>query len=331
MKVLITGGAGFIGSHLADRWLQDGASVEIIDDLSTGSLDNIVHLNDNPRFSCVLESVLDEGIVSELVKRCDIVYHLAAAVGVRLIVERPTRTIETNVHGTKIVLQAAAKWDKPIVVASTSEVYGKGNAVPFREDSDLVIGSTSITRWSYACSKALDEFLAMAYWYERRVPVTIVRMFNTVGPRQVGQYGMVLPTFVGQAVRGEPITVYGDGDQTRCFGYVGEVVECLARIGRHDNLAGEVINIGSDQEVTINELASMVKEATGSSSEIVHIPYEVAYGLGSEDMLRRVPSLEKVERLLGYRPRMPLHRIVDLVIRGICYGEHHAWPAAKSC
>jgi UDP-glucose 4-epimerase len=322
MRVLITGGAGFIGSHLAERWLQEGASVEIIDDLSTGSLDNVTHLKQNPKFSCVLESVFDAPVVSELVDRCDIVYHLAAAVGVRLIVENPTRTIETNVHGTEVILRAAAKKQKAVVIASTSEVYGKSVYAPFREDADMVMGPTTKLRWSYACSKALDEFLGLAYWQEKQVPVTIARLFNTVGPRQSAQYGMVLPTLVGQALRNEPITVHGSGEQTRCFGYVGEVVECLARMGMRRKLAGEVINIGNDQEVCMNQLAAMIKQTTESSSEIVHIPYDVAYSAGFEDMSRRVPCLEKAERLLGFRPRMPLDKIIQLVAKDIRTRNH---------
>jgi len=328
MRVLITGGAGFIGSHLAERWLKEGASVEIIDDLSTGSLDNVAHLKHNPKFSCVLESIFDDQVVSELVDRCDMVYHLAAAVGVRLIVEKPTHTIETNVHGTEVILRAAAKKKKPLVMASTSEVYGKSVFAPFREDTDIVIGPTTKSRWSYACSKALDEFLGLAYWQEKQVPVTIARLFNTVGPRQTGQYGMVIPTFVGQALRGAPITVHGSGEQTRCFSYVGEVVECLVRIGTRGNLAGEVINIGSDQEVCMNQVAALVKGITRSSSDIVRIPYDVAYSPGFEDMPRRVPCLEKVERLLGFRPHMSLDRIIGMVAADLRQRNRESWQTA---
>jgi UDP-glucose 4-epimerase len=317
MRILITGGAGFIGSHLAERWLKEGASVEIIDDLSTGSLDNVAHLKQNLKFSCALESIFDAPLVSELVDRCDMVYHLAAAVGVRLIVDEPIRSIETNVHGTEVILRAAANKKKPVVMASTSEIYGKSVCTPFREDTDIVMGPTTKIRWSYACSKALDEFLGLAYWREKQVPVTIARLFNTVGPRQTGRYGMVIPKLVGQALRGEPITVYGSGEQTRCFAYVGEVVECLVRIGTLGTLAGEVINIGNDQEVCMNQVATLVKGITRSSSEIVHIPYDVAYSPGFEDMPRRVPCLEKADRLLGFRPRMPLDRIISIVAAGL--------------
>jgi len=327
MRVLITGGAGFIGSHLAERWVKEGASVEIIDDLSTGSLDNVAHLKQNPKFSCVLESIFDAQVVAELVDRCDIIYHLAAAVGVRLIVEEPTRTIETNVHGTEVILRAAAKKKKPLVIASTSEIYGKSLNTPFREDSDMVMGPTIKIRWSYACSKALDEFLGLAYWQEKQLPVTIARLFNTVGPRQTGQYGMVIPTFIGQALRGNPIMVHGSGEQTRCFAYVGEVVECLVRMATRDNLAGEVINIGNDQEVSMNQVATLVKKITGSSSEIAHIPYDEAYGPGFEDMPRRVPCLEKVERLLGFRPRMPLDQIISMVTADLRQNRESWQPA----
>jgi UDP-glucose 4-epimerase len=287
--------------------------VSIIDDLSTGSIENVIPLKSNPRFSYCIDTVFNAPVVAELVDAADFVVHLAAAVGVRLIVESPVRTIETNVHGTEVVLRAAAKKKKPIVIASTSEVYGKSNDIPFREDADLVLGSTKKGRWSYACSKALDEFLGLAYWNEKKVPVTIARFFNTVGPRQSGRYGMVLPNFVRQALLNEPLTVYGTGDQRRCFGYVGDVVEALIRIIQSPHLGGEVLNIGNDKEITIRALAEMVIRATNSSSEIQYVPYEAAYGPGFEDMLRRVPSIEKLERLIGYRPHTGIEVIVNMI------------------
>ncbi|MGB7759802.1 MAG: NAD-dependent epimerase/dehydratase family protein [Bryobacteraceae bacterium] len=313
MHVLITGGAGFIGSHLAERCLNDGWRVSVIDDLSTGSFDNIAHLKGAPGFDYALESVFNRPVVAELVDSCDLVFHLAAAVGVRLIVESPVRTIETNVGGTEIVLSVAAKKRKQVVVASTSEVYGKSTALPFHEDADLVLGPTTKGRWSYAASKALDEFLAIAYWNEKRVPTTVVRLFNTVGPRQSARYGMVLPTFIRQALAGKPITVFGTGEQQRCFGYVGDVVEALMRIACAPGVAGEVINIGNDREITINALAQLVKDITGSDSEIVHVRYEEAYGPGFEDMFRRLPSVDKLHRLVGFRPQTPVDRIVELL------------------
>lgn len=315
MKVLITGGAGFIGSHLAERCLRENWSVSIIDDLSTGSFENIAHLKQSSRsFSYTIDTVFNPAVIAELVDCCDFVFHLAAAVGVRFIVESPVRTIKTNVGGTEVVLDAVAKKKKPIIIASTSEVYGKSTALPFREDADLVLGSTMKDRWSYACSKALDEFLAIAYWREKRVPVTIVRLFNTVGPRQTGRYGMVLPTFVGQALMDEPITVYGSGEQTRCFGYVGDVVEALVRLARTPHIAGEIVNIGNDREISIRALAELVKEKTCSRSPIESVSYDEAYGPGFEDMERRVPCLEKLERLIAYRPRTPIETIAQFVI-----------------
>jgi UDP-glucose 4-epimerase len=313
MRILITGGAGFIGSHLAERCLSDGWKVSIIDDLSTGSFENIAALKPSPHFSYTIDTVFNVPLVSELVDSADIVIHLAAAVGVRLIVDSPVRTIETNVHGTEVVLRAAAKKNKRVILASTSEVYGKSTEFPFRESASLVLGATTHSRWSYACSKALDEFLGLAYWREKRMPVTIVRLFNTVGPRQTDQYGMVLPTLVKQAATGKPLTVYGSGDQRRCFAYVGDVVEALMRIVRSNQVAGEVINIGNDDEISISALAHLVRRITESDSEIQYVPYDVAYGPGFEDMARRVPCLEKLERLIGYRPRTSIETIVKLV------------------
>lgn len=313
MKVLLTGGAGFIGSHLAERCLNEGWSVSVLDDLSTGSFENIIHLRGRSGFSYTIDSVFNEPLVAELVDCCDLVFHLAAAVGVRLIVDNPVRTIETNVRGTDVVLRATAKKRKRIVIASTSEVYGKSNKLPFSEDDDLVTGSTKQHRWSYACTKALDEFLALAYWMEKRVPATIVRFFNTVGPKQTSQYGMVLPTFVRQALAGEPITVFGDGTQSRCFGYVGDVVEALVRLVQAPGVEGEVFNIGNDREISITALAQLVKKRTGSNSEIVYVPYDQAYGPGFEDMNRRVPSVRKLEQFTNYRPSTPLEAVIDSV------------------
>ena len=313
MNVLITGGAGFIGSHLAERCLREGWSVSVIDDLSTGSFENIAHLKRVPRFEYTIDTVFNAPLVGELVDSCDVVFHLAAAVGVRLIVESPVHTIETNVHGTEVVLRAAAKKRKRVVIASTSEVYGKNTRVPFSEEDDLVMGPTNRGRWSYACSKALDEFLGLAYHREKCVPVTVVRLFNTVGPRQTGRYGMVLPNFISQALRNEPITVYGDGRQRRCFGYVLDAVEALTRIAGCESTVGEIVNIGNDEEISIGSLANLVRSRLHSHSEIVPIPYERVYGPGFEDMLRRVPSLVKLERLIGYRPTTPLAVIVDAV------------------
>ena len=314
MKVLISGGAGFIGSHLSQRLLHDGHEVIVLDDLSTGSMSNIEAFENHPGFRFRIGSAMDEALVAELVDRSDITVHLAAAVGVRLIVEHPVRTIETNVQATEVVLGAASRKRRPVLVASTSEVYGKSIKVPFCEDDDLSLGATTRSRWAYACSKALDEWLAFAYMREKGVPVTILRFFNTVGPRQVAQYGMVLPNFVAQALADEPITVYGDGQQRRCFGHVNDTIEAVSRLLNKDEARGEVFNIGSDEEISILGLAEKVKERSGSQSEIVFIPYEKAYAAGFEDMPRRVPNTDKLESFIGFRPRTPLDTIIDDVI-----------------
>ena len=314
MRVLITGGAGFIGSHLADAYLLRGDEVLVIDDLSTGTIDNIQHLKSNPRFHYTIDSVHNQPVTAELVDQSDIVIHLAAAVGVKLIVESPVRTIETNVHGTEVVLALANKKQKRVLIASTSEVYGLSTDVPFCEDGNLVMGATTKGRWSYACSKAIDEFLALAYWREKKLPTTIVRLFNTVGPRQTGRYGMVIPTFVKQALAGRPITVYGDGSQTRCFGYVGDVVGALIKLMDHADSVGQVFNIGSTEEISILQLAEKVKELTESDSDIVFVPYDEAYEEGFEDMPRRVPDTSKISELVGFKPQMTLEGILQSVI-----------------
>jgi UDP-glucose 4-epimerase len=314
MRVLITGGAGFIGSHLADAYLERGDEVFVLDDLSTGSIDNIRHLRGRHHFHYAIESVHHAPTVAELVDQCDVVFHLAAAVGVKLIVESPVRTIETNVHGTEVVLAQANKKKKKVLIASTSEVYGLSTDVPFREDGSLVLGPTSKGRWSYACSKAIDEFLALAYWRERKLPTIIVRLFNTVGPRQTGQYGMVVPTFIKQALTGRPITIHGDGTQSRCFTHVSDVVGALVGLMDHPGAVGEVFNVGSSEEISIQTLAERVKELTGSSSEIVHVPYEQAYGEGFEDMPRRLPDITKIGNLIGYQPRKNLDEILTGVV-----------------
>ncbi len=314
MRVLITGGAGFIGSHLSDAYIERGDEVFIIDDLSTGSMENIAHLKKHPRFRYTIDSVHNYPVVAELVDQCDVVYHLAAAVGVKLIVESPVRTIQTNVRGTEVVLEVANKKKKKVLVASTSEVYGLSTQVPFREDGNLVMGATTKGRWSYACSKAIDEFLALAYWREKKLPTIVVRLFNTVGPRQTGQYGMVIPTFVKQALAGRPITVYGDGKQTRCFGYVKDVVGAFLKLMERDEAVGQVFNIGSDEEVSIIELAERIKALTNSSSPIVTMPYDEAYEEGFEDMPRRVPDITKVNNLIGFKPEMKLDGILESVI-----------------
>ncbi len=314
MRILITGGSGFIGSHLAEHLLAQGEEVWAVDDLSTGAIENLETVRNHPNFHYETLNIINGNALPELVDRCDVIFHLAAAVGVRLIVESPVRTIETNIRGTEVVLSLAAKKKKVVVIASTSEVYGKSTKVPFCEDDDLVIGSTGKGRWSYACSKAIDEFLALAYWKEKKVPVIVCRFFNTVGPRQTGRYGMVLPNFVRQAVSGNPITVYGTGKQSRCFGYVGDVVGALGKLIREEKAYGEVFNIGNDEEVTIEELAKRVKAVTGSKSEIVFIPYDQAYEEGFEDMPRRVPSLEKIGRLIGYKPKTSLEAIIGKVV-----------------
>lgn len=314
MRYLITGGAGFIGSHLAERLLAQGDQVILLDDLSTGSIENIRHLKNDPRMSYFLEPIENRHVLSELVDEADAVFHLAAAVGVRLIIESPVHTIETNVNGTQLVLEAACKKRKPVFCASTSEVYGKNGKVPFDEEADLVLGATSKARWSYAASKAVEEFLALSYWKEKRQPVVIGRFFNTVGPRQTGRYGMVLPNFVQQALDRQPITVYGSGLQSRCFCDVGDCIEAVLRLMATERAVGEVVNIGSQQEITIADLARLVKQRTGSDSPIQQIPYDEAYEPGFEDMLRRAPSLDKLERLTGFRPQTSLDEIVDRVI-----------------
>ena len=330
MRILITGGAGFIGSHLSDAYIERGDEVFCIDDLSTGSIDNIAHLRSHARYHYTIDSVHNQPVVAELIDQCDVIFHLAAAVGVKLIVESPVRTIETNVRGTEVVLAQANKKKKKVLVASTSEVYGLSTEVPFREDGNLVMGATTKGRWSYACSKAIDEFLALAYWREKKLPTVVVRLFNTVGPRQTGQYGMVIPTFVKQALAGRPITVYGDGKQTRCFGYVGDVVGALVKIMDHPQAVGQVFNIGSNEEVTILELAERVKELTGSDSEVVFVPYDEAYEEGFEDMPRRVPDISKVNALVGFQPRMTLDGILQSVINYHSGRQTIAQPAQQA-
>ena len=313
MVYLITGGAGFIGSHLAERLLELGEQVLLMDNLSTGSMENIRHLKKYDRMHYFLGPLENRQLLAELVDEADIIFHLAAAVGVKLIVESPVRTIETNVNGTQLVLEAACRKRKLVFVASTSEVYGKSTNVPFREDADLVLGPTTKGRWSYAASKALDEFLALSYWKEKRLPVVVARLFNTVGPRQTGRYGMVLPNFVRQALEGAPITVYGTGQQSRCFCDVRDAVEALLRLAATDRAIGEVVNVGNNHEVTIENLALQVKERTSSSSTIEYIPYDQAYELGFEDMFRRVPCLDKLGQLTGFCPTTKLTEIIDQV------------------
>jgi UDP-glucose 4-epimerase len=317
MRVLITGGAGFVGSHLAEALLANGDEVYVLDDLSTGSIDNIAHLKANPKFHYTIDTVTNEPVLAELVDRCDTVAHLAAAVGVKLIVESPVRTIETNVHGTEVVLKVANKKKKLVLIASTSEVYGKSAKVPFHEDDDLVLGPTSKHRWAYACSKMIDEFLALAYWKERKLPVIIVRLFNTVGPRQTGQYGMVVPNFVRQALADEPITVFGDGTQSRSFTYVGDVVRAMIALINEPRAIGQVFNIGNGYEISMRDLAIRIKKMTGSRSSIVTIPYDQAYEAGFEDMPRRVPDISKIRALIGYEPTVELDEILSRVVTSL--------------
>jgi UDP-glucose 4-epimerase len=314
MRVLITGGAGFIGSHLVDSLLRQRHQVTVLDDLSTGALANIEQHLADPAFTFHHDSIFNRELLSSLIAESEIVYHLAAAVGVKRIIDEPVQTIETNVAGTELLLRLAAAESRRTVIASSSEVYGKSTHLPFREDGDLVLGATSLSRWSYACSKAIDEFLALAWHRQSRLPVTIVRFFNTVGPRQSGRYGMVLPTFVRQALLGEAITVYGTGEQSRCFTHVFDIVEGLCAIARHDSTIGEIYNLGSTAEISINQLAQLVWQATGSSSPIVHLPYEQAYAPGFEDMQRRLPNIAKAQAAFGFQPRHSLDQILTDVI-----------------
>jgi UDP-glucose 4-epimerase len=313
VRYLITGGAGFIGSHLAERLLEKGEQVVLLDNLSTGSMENIRHLKGTDRLEYHLDGIENRQVLAELVDDADVIVHLAAAVGVKLIVESPVRTIETNVNGTQMILEAASKKKKLVLIASTSEVYGKNTNVPFHEDADLVLGATTKGRWSYAASKALDEFLALSYWKEKKQPVIVVRFFNTVGPRQTGRYGMVLPNFVKRALDGDPIEVYGNGQQSRCFCDVRDTVEALLRLMPLDRAVGEVVNIGNTEEVTIENLAKIVKHRTGSASPIQFVPYDKAYEPGFEDMMRRVPSIEKLHAMTGFRPQTNLADIIDRV------------------
>ncbi|MFN0277517.1 MAG: GDP-mannose 4,6-dehydratase [Pyrinomonadaceae bacterium] len=311
MKILITGGAGFIGSHLADKLLPEGHEITVIDDLSTGRYSNIEHLENNPNFKTIIDTVLHTGLMEHLIRDADRVYHMASAVGVRLIMEQPVKTIETIFHGTDAVLKFCSRYRKRVLIPSTSEVYGKGTSIPFKEDDDLLTGATDKHRWAYACAKTLDEFLALAHYKETRLPVTVARLFNTVGPRQTGQYGMVVPRFVDAALKNESIEVHGDGTQSRCFGHIADVVEGLTLMMENPGCFGQVVNLGSDAEVTINDLAKKAIALTSSSSKIKYVPYSEAYGEGFEDMQRRVPSLEKARQLIGYQPTRTLDDIIN--------------------
>jgi len=314
LKALVTGGAGFIGSHLSERLLKSGHQVWVIDDLSTGRLANIAHLQSHPSFHLAVETILNETVMDRLLSECDVIYHLAAAVGVELIVKRPVETIERNILGTEVVLRLAKRYLRKVLITSTSEIYGKSEKVPFDEDDDRVLGPTTRSRWSYSSSKAIDEFLALAYYKEKKLETVIMRLFNTVGPRQTGQYGMVIPRFVKQALSGEPITVYGDGGQVRCFTYVDDVVDAAMKLMESPAAIGQVFNIGNDQSVTITELAKKIKALTNSSSEIVFIPYDKAYEQGFEDMRIRVPNLSKAKRTIGYEPKIQLDEILHKVV-----------------
>ncbi|MCD6460244.1 GDP-mannose 4,6-dehydratase [bacterium] len=314
MRILVTGGAGFIGSHLCEYLIKKGNQITVIDDFSTGTIENISHLLENPNFNLVRDTVLNENIMHLLIEQCDRIYHLAAAVGVKLIIEKPVHTISTNIAGTERVLEIAHKFNRKIIIMSSSEVYGKNTAVPFNEDDDRLMGATKYSRWSYACSKAIDEFLGIAYHRQYALPVIIVRLFNTVGPRQVGHYGMVIPRFVKQALKGEPITVYGDGTQTRCFTYVGDVIRALVNLMDTPQALGNVFNIGANEEISIYDLAVKIKDKTNSSSQIQKIPYDKAYEKGFDDMMRRVPDISKIHKIIGYNPTYSLDQILDSVI-----------------
>ena len=309
-KALITGGAGFVGSHLAEQLLERGYEITILDDLSTGNFDNVGHLESRDDVTLLIDTVFNESLVEDLIRSHDVVFHLASAVGVKLVIEQPVKTIQTIVGGTEIVLRYCSRFRKRVLITSTSEVYGKGTSIPFREDDDVVTGATSKHRWAYACSKALDEFLALAHWRETRLPVAVVRMFNTVGPRQTGKYGMVVPRFVQAAMRNEPITIHGDGQQTRCFGHVTDVVEALVTIIETPECQGQVINVGNDQEISMTDLARRVVELTNSRSKLTYIPYDEVYGDGFEDMQRRVPCIDRLKKLTGHEMKRDLDTIV---------------------
>ncbi len=311
MKILITGGAGFVGSHLADKLINEGHQITVIDDLSTGRYQNVAHLEGQENFRLIIDTVLNEKLMEELIRETDRVFHMASAVGVRLIMEHPVKTIETIFRGTDVVLGFCSRYRKRVLIPSTSEVYGKGTTIPFKEEDDLLTGSTDKHRWAYACAKTLDEFLALAHWKETRLAVAVVRLFNTVGPRQTGQYGMVVPNFVKAAIKGEDLMVHGDGSQSRCFGHVLDVIEGLTKVIETPECFGQVVNLGNSEEVTINALAEKAIAMTGSESEIKYIPYEEAYGEGFEDMQRRVPSLEKAKRLIGFQPTRTLEDIIN--------------------
>jgi len=314
MRALITGGCGFIGSHLAEALLARGDAVTVVDDLSTGRFDNVRHLVGHPHFAFAIETITNETVMDRLVSECDIIYHLAAAVGVELVVHDPVHVLETNIKGTEAMLRIGARYRKKVILASTSEVYGKSVRVPFSEEDDGTLGPTTRSRWSYACSKAMDEFMALAYHKQKALPVVIVRFFNTVGPRQSGRYGMVIPRFVRQALNGEPLTVYGDGRQSRCFTYVGDVVRAVVALADHPDALGEIYNIGSTEEVTIGDLARRVIALSGSQSGLVYIPYQEAYEAGFEDMQRRVPDIRKIQALVGWQPTVDLDGILQSVI-----------------
>jgi UDP-glucose 4-epimerase len=314
MKVLITGGAGFIGSHLADALVERGNEVWVIDDLSTGRRENIAHLEKNANFHFVLGTIMDSFLLEELIAQCDYIYHLAAAVGVRYVMENPLHALRVNIEGTEKILSLANKKKKKVLIASSSEVYGKNEKTPFKEDADCVLGATERIRWGYACSKKIDEFIALAYFKEKKLPVIIARFFNTCGPRQVGEYGMVIPRFIKQALLNHPLTVFGDGEQRRCFSYVGDVVDAIIKLMATEKAIGEVVNIGNDEEISIKQLAVKVKELTGSSSPIEYIPYEKAYNFGFEDLRKRVPDLTKIKKLIQYQPRVSLEELLKKTI-----------------
>lgn len=315
MRALITGGAGFIGSHLAEELLRRGDEVYVIDNLSTGRLENVQHLRDNPNFKIAIETILNETVMDRLVSECDIIYHLAAAVGVELIVTNPVEVIETNIMGTEMVLKLANRYLKKIILTSTSEIYGKSEKVPFKEEDDRLLGPTTKSRWSYSTSKAVDEYLALAYHKQKGLPTVIVRLFNTVGPRQTGQYGMVIPRMVEQALKGQPITVYGDGSQMRCFAYVTDVVDAIIALAHHPGAVGDIFNIGSEEAITIAELARKIKALTESPSEILYIPYDQAYEAGFEDMRMRIPDISKIKKLINYQPKINLEETLRRIIK----------------